>query len=116
MERILLAQTQVSPASVARFETRFDRARVWRSVPPSWLDGPRGTLDGLDTFQAVEPWIRDRAVTLDVRTPFVPGSIVERRPVRAPPTRTLLEQIGSLASSVIVETGWHDVCTEMIWN
>lgn len=141
LERILLARTQVSPASVVRFEAtqlqrlqihtlhdvmielsrdpggaRFDRARVWRSVPPSWLEGPRGTLDGLDTLQAVEPWIRDRAVTLDVRTPFVPGSILERRPVRAPPTPTLLEQIGALARSVTVETGWHDVCTEMIWN
>jgi hypothetical protein len=95
---------------------RFARVRIWRSVPPSWMDGPRGTLDGLDTVRDVEPWIRDRAVTIDTRQPFVPGSSVERRPVRAPPTPMLIEQLRSLATSVSVETGWYDACPEMIWN
>lgn len=141
LERVLLARTQVSPASVARLEAtglprvafrtyhdvtielsrgaaseRFDRVRVSRAVPPSWLDGPRATLDGLDTFQDLEPWILDRDVIVDVREPFVPGSVAERRPVRAPATPKLLEQIGELATSVTVEGGWQDMCPEMIWN
>lgn len=139
LERVMLARTQVSPASIAQLEattlarvrihtlhdvmielsrttTRFDRARIWRSVPPSWLEGPRGTLDGLDTARDVEPWIRGRAVTVDTRAPFTPGSIVDRRPVRANPTPALLAQLESVASSVTVETGWLDACPEMIWN
>jgi hypothetical protein len=53
---------------------------------------------------------------VDVRTPFVPGSIATRHPVRAPPTDALLERLRAIASSVEIERGWLDALPDMIWN
>lgn len=141
LERVFLARTQISQANVARLEatalprlrlhtyhdvnlelarspgaTRFDRVRVWRQIPPSWLDGPRAMLDGDDVLGDIALYLRDRAVTVDTRAPFVPGSAASRRPVRSAPTDALLARLGELATSVTVETGWHDALPEMIWN
>ncbi len=140
LDRVFLAHAQTSPANIDQLEAtslprlwvhttqdvmvelsrergapRFDRARLWRQIPPSWLEGPRAKIE-VDAFDAIARYVRDRAVTVDVRTPFVPGSVEGRRPVRATPSSDLLDRLREVAPSVTVVDGWLDILPDMIWN